>query len=166
MPDKKSRERVIAGEDEEVGTHRYRLYKAAFTRVKEASRAGYHLEAITLIESLLSDRMESRVAHLTKSKAGFKTLGWLICELRKHKSETFAQVLAGIDAWRELRNRSLHELVKFEAGDLRTWDKKTADLRAIVEKGIAVLREYDALDCAERKLAGARPAATEPAAFE
>lgn len=166
MVGKKPRERVIAGEDETTGTHRYRLYKAAFTRVKEASREGYHLEAITLLESLLSDRMESRVAHLTQTKAGFKTLGELISQSKGHEDNAaFRELLVDIDAWRKLRNRSLHELVKFEEGDLRTWHEKVAELEPIVVQGIAVLRAYDEVDRAERKKAGARPAATEPGAF-
>lgn len=146
MGDKKPRERVIAGEDETTGTHRYRLYKAAFTRVKEAMRAGYHLEAITLLESLLSDRMESRLSHVTQTNVGFQNLGKLIAQMRKHDAGgPFLGVLGEIDGWRELRNRALHELVKFEADDLahvgREGRRSAPDRRARRDRASCLRRD-------------------------
>lgn len=52
--------RAIAKEDNEVGLERYKLYKSAFSRINKAIKEEYYLEAITLVESILADRLESR----------------------------------------------------------------------------------------------------------
>ncbi len=118
-PKKPSRERAIAGADAHTGQHRYHLYKAAFERVTHATRDGYYLEAITLIESLLSDRMESRASFLAKENIGFKNLNELTERIRKLETVTeFVDILERVDEWRRRRNKAMHELVKFEPGDL------------------------------------------------
>jgi hypothetical protein len=125
------------------------------------------LEAVTLLESLISDRLESRAGYLTGKNEGFQTLGALIESLRVHESVVeLTQLIGRIDQWRRRRNEVIHEMVKFEQGTLPTWEDKTSGLAEIASDGQAVLREFAALDARERLKNGARPPATYPGAFE
>jgi hypothetical protein len=157
--------RAIADGVSGIGVHRYGLYRAAWARVEEATTAGYYLEAITLLESLLADRMESRASYLPGKNEGFKTLGQLIALFRKHEREDdFQASIDRIDAWRLHRNKALHETVKFARGEFPTWGQQVADLPDVVREGKARLLEFDALDEAARVRNG-RHAATWPNAF-
>ncbi len=111
--------------------------------------------------------MESRASYLSGTNIGFKTLERLLKELRARESvPDFLKVLDRIECWKDQRNSSLHEMVKFREGMLPTWEEKQGPLSRIVCDGKAVLREFDSIDKHERRKNGARPAATEPAAFE
>lgn len=157
--------RAIADGVSGIGVHRYGLYRAAWARVEEAATAGYYLEAITILESLLADRMESRASHLTGKNEGFQTLGQLITLFRKHEREDgFLVSIDRIDAWRLRRNKALHEMVKFAQGEFPTWGQQVAELPDVVREGKSCLLEFDALDEAARVRNG-RHAATWPNAF-
>lgn len=162
----KRKSRAIADAGSGIGAHRYGLYRAAWERVAQATNAGYHLEAITLLESLLSDRMESRASFLTGNNEGFRTLGELVRIFDNHeKVPEFASLAVRIDGWRGHRNRALHEMVKFAPGEFPTWAQQTGGLAAIVREGQECLRAFAALDEQERERNGARPPATWPNAF-
>lgn len=148
-----------------IGSHRYQLYRAAWNRVEQATTAGYHLEAITLLESLVADRMESRAGYLTGQNEGFKTLGKLVKIFREHERvDGLRGVVDRIDRWREQRNAALHEMVKFVQGQFPTWEQQTAGLAVVVREGQECLRAFDVLDQQERDRNGKR-AATYPNAF-
>lgn len=80
------KERFVAKSGLGVGNHRYELYAHAWEHTKTAIDRGFYLEAITLLESLLSDRMESRASFLTGANKGFKNLGSLVGIFRDHES--------------------------------------------------------------------------------
>ena len=137
-------------------------------RVESASGGGLLLEAIALRESLLSDRLGSRVSHLTGGDEVYnKSFGSLIITLRQREMvEDFIPIIDRIDTWREYRNEALHNImVKFQSGERPSWEDKVGPLPRIVQAGKEVLRAFDAIDRGERRKNGARPAATEPAAF-
>lgn len=160
------RERAIAVPQAGVGETRYLLYKRAWERINAATAAGFYLEAITLLESILADRMESRASFLTGENVGYKTLGFLVDTLRKYETvPDFLSIIERIDAWRNHRNIALHEMVKFQIGEHPSWEEKVGPLPTIVREGKVVLRAFDGVDQRERRKNGARPAATEPAAF-
>lgn len=166
VPAKTKRERAIATPNAGVGLTRYQLYKKAWARILTAAEAGYCLEAITLLECILTDRLESRTGHLTGQNEGYQNLGPLIGTWRKHENvEDFRPIINEVDAWRKRRNRAVHEMVKFESGEHPTWEEKLDPLSEIVREGKRVLRAFDAIDKRERRKNGVRPAATEPAAF-
>ena len=159
-------ERAIAKPHAGIGSHRYELYVQAWQNVQAATTAGFHLEAITLLESLLGDRMESRASFLTGTNVGFKTLGYLIKTLRDLETvPVFSDLVDRIDKWRKPRNRALHEMVKFESGTLPSWEQQRAGLPSVVREGQQLLCEFAALDESERAKNGARPPATSPNAF-
>ncbi|MBK8182926.1 MAG: hypothetical protein IPK63_08495 [Candidatus Competibacteraceae bacterium] len=63
----KNRNRAIATADNNIGITRYQLYKRAYAKINESIKQGFYLEAISIIESLISDRLESRLTFLKGS---------------------------------------------------------------------------------------------------
>lgn len=130
-----------------VGQTRYRLYRKAYARVKDAQETGFYLEAITIIESLVSDRLESRLCHLGVNVA-FKPLGKLIDGFKSKSSkesdlELRRLVAEDLDGWRGERNRALHEMAKLVEGEDADWDTRYDGLRAVATRGAALLRKID-----------------------
>jgi hypothetical protein len=163
----KARKRAVAPPHGDVGSHRYKLYARIRDQIEAAKRDGYLLEAITLIESVLTDRLESRAGFLTKKNQGFSTLGSLTRLLGKlGGEESFQVIVCEIDQWREQRNKALHELAKDEEGLLETWEQKISGLGRIVEAGQQLLCRFVALDEYDRaSKPKVRPPATWPNVF-
>lgn len=105
--------------------------------------AGFFMEAITLIESLATDRLESRLSFLTKTNRGFENLGPLIKDMRKHETDPALRALVDqdLDAWRQMRNASLHEMPKLAAGDTSTWEDRVQFLVIVAIEGLDILRQ-------------------------
>lgn len=141
MPPKKSR--AVATPGSPAATQRYHLYRMAYGRISEAMDAGFYLEAITLIESIATDRLESRLSFLTGTNRGFENLGPLITSMRKHEQDPALRALVDkdLDAWREMRNASLHEMPKLAAGDSSTWEDRTLFLSIVAIEGLDILRQ-------------------------
>lgn len=139
------RRRAQAEEPEgAVGTLRYDLYVKANERIVEAIDAGYFLEAICLVESFVSDRLESRVSYLSGSDFGFQTLGRLIQESRRTEDDEVLvdELLPALDDWRRRRNTAAHELVKIEAcdGKRESWSERLARCRTVAVDGHALMK--------------------------
>ncbi len=144
---KAMRLRAQALPDIDVGALRYSLYKEGHARIQAAISAGYFLEAISLIESLMSDRLESRLSHLTGSNVAFQNLGPLIDLMRQHEkdADVLALVTAKVDNWRRGRNSAAHEMLKIEVGDTRSWDVRQDQLKTVAASGYRVLKELSKL---------------------
>ena len=56
--------RVVGGKGSDAGAVRNELYKVACTRYNEAMSAGFYLEAITIVDSVITDRIEAYTQHL------------------------------------------------------------------------------------------------------
>ncbi len=119
---------------------KYEAYAEARERIKRAIAAGFYLEAITLAESIMSDRLVSYLARANGPIAGIDrekrlrlTFGRLIAYWRQDSPggallPTDRQwgdelIKKGTDLiqltndWRVDRNRTLHEIVKSDPGE-------------------------------------------------
>lgn len=145
MMAKPNRMRALAQTHNDVGHRRHNLYREAYNRISKAINDKYFLEAITLTESLLTDRLESRVTYLLGKDYSFKTLGQLIGKIKKRECDAQLSelVLGDVESWRNTRNNALHEMAKMEDGDTRSWDARMAELPAIAGTGLKVLRHVD-----------------------
>jgi hypothetical protein len=105
---------------------KYESYREAFARIKAAQEAGFYLEAVTIEESVISDRLASwlsanRVAGKAPPKAG-ASFGNLIARWRElwrasHPEETeITRRIDAIDQWRECRNTLVHAIAKSDPG--------------------------------------------------
>jgi hypothetical protein len=130
-----------AYEGKRYGSLRYQLYVAAKKRIEECIQTGYYCEAITIIESVITDRLESRLSFLKGEDFSFKTLGTLILEAGKFEQDTeLIGLLKELDTWRENRNRAIHELVKVEKGKiLSSWDERMQVISNTANEGYRIL---------------------------
>lgn len=144
-PHASTRKRALATIGTSVGSTRQHLYHQAYAQINSALKQEFYLEAITLIESLISDRLESRISFLKKFDFSFKTLGTLIKESRKiEKDVTFKNLVSqDLDTWRENRNKALHEMVKLADGETTTWSTRVEVLVPIATDGLKLLRRID-----------------------
>ena len=138
------RERATIDDTPFVGKLRFTLYKKAIEQFNSAIEAGFYLEAITICESLITDRLESRCGELGQPQA-FKNLGVLIRKLREIEVDnTLRQMIdLDLDNWRRNRNTALHEIVKFEKGEIPNWESRFEASKVYAEEGIVVFRSID-----------------------
>jgi hypothetical protein len=147
--------RIHADKEVGVGFKRYSLLCAAAVRIRQSLDNDYPLEATTLVESILADRMEKRAQYLhkqaqTPAKAlmnvsdGFVTLGNLVTALQTAEiDEKLREHLDEISDWARERNRVIHAMAKFGEGARDAWEVRHRDAKQVAERGIAILLTYD-----------------------
>jgi hypothetical protein len=137
------RKRAVNIPGSNVGMQRYNLYKEAYAWIDIAIEKGFYLEAITIIESLITDRLESFLSYRVAEDVSFKTLGPLITSVIKNIEDEELRDLATteLNEWRDKRNDSLHEMVKLEEGDTSTWDDRKKELLVIAMEGKEILEK-------------------------
>lgn len=100
-------------------------YRFAFGRINAAIEQGFYLEAITLSESIIADRLLSYCTWADQRRIGTRTsLSTLIAAWRRlatngpiWKDEDLGNA---VDAWREARNACVHGAAKSEPGSPTT----------------------------------------------
>jgi len=153
-----------------LGTQRYQRYLAAFKRVERCLEEGFHLEAIAILDSLIGDRLASRLAYLLNKESNARwTVGGL-CHKLLNGAETdsaFRACAEQIRGWTERRNRAMHATAKIlrRVELTETFEELLQAHRGCVIDGIELLREFDELDTAARKANDAPKPATWPGAF-
>jgi len=152
--------RISASSAPGVGAARFNLLWKTAERIAMANSAGYYLEATTLIESLVADRLEKRVQFLLadhaeaeskkvfrEARKGFAELGTLTKLLSTlEKDEALRASLVVIDEWRRGRNKVIHQMAKLGDTVRDTWDERLANARKVAARGISVLCEVDLVD--------------------
>ena len=140
MPTTRKRGTAYTGRG--YGTLRYMLQQNAKRRIEVSLREGYYCEAITIIESFMSERLESRLSFLTGTNIGFCTLGKLVTELRKFEVEPeLLGLLDEINEWRSKRNLAVHELVKVEElKELAGWNQRMKQVANTANDGYSLLQ--------------------------
>jgi hypothetical protein len=142
------RKRAISASDNDIGQERYALYKSSFAWVDKSIDEGYYLEAISIVESLVTDRLESYLSFLFEKDFSFETLGKLINAIRSDKSGKTDEVLSSLvlndlDKWRKDRNRAAHEMVKIEDGKRVSWEERVKINKTVAETGLELVRKID-----------------------
>jgi hypothetical protein len=134
----KHKKRAIRSVDNSVGQERYELYKAAFQWIAKSISEGFYLEAISLEESLITDRLESYLTWLTEDDFSFMTLGPLQDAIRKHETDEILRslVLEELNQWRQARNKAAHEMVKIEDGEQVSWAERVKINQTVAERGL------------------------------
>jgi hypothetical protein len=141
----RKRAQVDSDSEIDVGKQREHLYGSAFSRIDEAIDEGYYLEAITLVESLISDRLESRLGELRGDATGFKPLGNLVRKMKSEETDSELKNIVSnkVDNWRDRRNTALHEMVKIEKGEKVDWDERMKNNKSVAVDGKEIVREVD-----------------------
>ncbi len=104
-----------------MGVKRER-YAEAYTRIDSSISSGHYFEAITIEESIISDRLASFLEAtdtLDSDQIHRQSLGNLIMLWKLATSnpgsiwESCSSLVENVDKWRKERNRYVHGLVKF-----------------------------------------------------
>lgn len=143
------KERVAStGPESVIGRKRQDLYAKTLKRVSESIEAGFVLEAITLLESVMSDRLEARLANLGLECDGtgkFWSLTKMADTLAKqsHETDDAKKVYLKIRIWAKKRNAALHGLGKLAKAEVKGWDQKYNEARAAADNGLELFRDLD-----------------------
>jgi hypothetical protein len=107
--------------------NKYLSYREAWTRIKDAQVQGFYFEAITLVESIISDRLTSflvRSGQLRRQKEvrKYPALAYLIKEWKKKVNtpivqDSYLNLQDDVDEWRLCRNRLIHSMVRSHPGE-------------------------------------------------
>jgi arginine deiminase len=140
-----ARQRAVRSSDNDVSNERYELYKATFEWITKSIKEGFYLEAISLEESVIADRLESYLSWHTRTDFSFKTLGTLQKAIATHGGDNNLKLLVAneLDQWRKARNKAAHEMVKIEDGKQISWDDRMSLNKTIAEEGLELVRKID-----------------------
>ena len=130
--------------NDEVGRARYHLIKNAIERVNKAFDEGYFLESITILESLIADRLESILTDTEGKDVSFRTLGNLIYTAKDSNTipqEIKDSIINRLLSWKDERNKALHQMVKLESGNLHDWETRYGSFESTVEEGVVLFKE-------------------------
>jgi hypothetical protein len=128
MTDKAGKARA-SSQQADVAKARHQLFKVGFARIKDSIEHLYFLEPISLIESLLADRMESRTSDHVEAFSGFMNLGPLLKLLAACETDARLRLLnQEVDRCRQSRN-AIHEVMKIDAHHISPRRARVAQLR-------------------------------------
>lgn len=105
------------------GIDRYEIIKSAISRFNTAIEHSFFLEATALIESLICDRLESRIGELTHKSVEFGTLGDLLKKLNSIETDVELKNIMNniLYQWACKRNVVIHQAAKIELGKKKDW---------------------------------------------
>lgn len=130
-----SKSKIRATNLDIAGIDRYEIIKSAISRFNTAIEHSFFLEATALIESLICDRLESRIGELTNKSVEFGTLGDLLKKLNTIESNVELRYIMNniLYKWAGKRNIVVHQAAKIELGKKKTWNEylRLAKLTAI-----------------------------------
>jgi hypothetical protein len=92
-------------------------YREAYTRITQAQEQGFYLEAITIEESIISDRLSSYFRNVLEETKPFSTLKRMEDYWRKSQPEAIvsknhSDLIAALSEWRKCRNEAIHAIVQ------------------------------------------------------
>lgn len=102
--------------------HRKQLsYREAYKRINDARNGEYYFEAVTLAESIMSDRLLSYLAGKQARPKGHPSFKGLIEAWKRSchapiKQSRITNLQQEVDTWRISRNKVVHGLVHSEPG--------------------------------------------------
>lgn len=154
------RPRDIAGEGD-LGSRRYERYCAAFDRVVQSVESGYFLEAIAILDSLIWDRLSSRLGYISPDPVRSHLTTGAICQkLSVEPNSEFLNTINEIKGWVRERNEAMHATAKVFYED--SCQKSFIDIlqmhEKIAKKGIRLLQQFDKLDTESRSRSRKFPA--------
>lgn len=127
------------------GQERYEIIKAAISRYNTAIEHLFFLEATALMESLISDRLESRLGELKKEPISFDTIGNLLNTLRKIETDNVLKEIMNkqINTWCGERNKVIHQAAKIEIGKKKDWKDFLKQAEKTAKDGRKIFDAYN-----------------------
>lgn len=154
---KNERHRPTLSDDPNVGFARYSIYKDTIDRYHVAMDSGFYVEAISLMESLISDRIESLLNACAERKNtddsrnmeySYLPLGTLVVSALGTEDirncQPMVDVMNKIKDWKTKRNGAIHEMAKLSDTEIeQPFSEKYANLKGVAEDGYRLFRELD-----------------------
>ncbi|NEW27797.1 hypothetical protein [Nocardia cyriacigeorgica] len=160
-----------------LGYRRWHRYVGAFDRVQHCIERGYYLEAVAILDSLITDRLTSRVGYLSGAEPRIEPIGPLCRALigrsdardgagLEHDDE-FREVVEEIRTWAVERNHAIHATAKILRSDdpVVSFDDALRVHHRTALRGVALLQRFDRLDTSARQRNGTIPASAPNAFF-
>lgn len=154
MQSKRKRYRIAVSKNSPAAYRRKEIIGNAISQAQGAAKAGFFLEAITLTESLIADRLESHLSYLSQKAGGFEPLGTLITALEKQPKLNASYkelLLKDIKPWTKKRNYALHEMAKLSETGIESFAEKYAAAKQIFIEGEAIRKKLFKLDKQEKR---------------
>lgn len=120
---------------------------------------GYFIEAVALLDSMISDRLEELLV-MHKENVAMNSLGQLAQLSRTMDPDAFSGLANSVLAWAEQRNVVVHQMVKVGPEYAESWSQRLAQARATAQSGLELL---DAVDRSVLGHTAAGPGETQPA---
>jgi len=127
------------------GKEKYKIIRAAVSRFNYAMEENFFLEATALIESLICDRLESRLGQLLKIPVNFNTIGELLKKLNKFETDIELKNIMNkrLNNWCGQRNITIHQAAKIELNKKKDWDVFLEEAERTANEGRKIFDEYN-----------------------
>jgi len=138
--------RAIASFDNDIGIDRHDLFFQVISRISTSIGNGYFLEAIALLESLIADRLESRLSFVLDKNigVGFIPISKLIKDIKANESQGKIRSISNdIYSWTKDRNICIHQVAKIDTNNNKTWGQQMECCKSTAEKGLTLFRKLD-----------------------
>lgn len=122
-----------------LGKSKQELYRQAHKRIDSSIAKGSHIEAVALIESIMSDRIESAIAAITQNEVSASTLGTLFNKLHLLQPADY-ELVEAVKAWNKSRGLVIHQMVKLTNDYDSSWTTRVSFTRKVAKEGLIVLR--------------------------
>jgi hypothetical protein len=133
------------------GQQRRAIYKAVWLQIARAKSSGCWLEVITLVESILADRLEARVAHINHQEAQSRKMctaaqsAKVLLEHANGEDKDALDIYNHVVDWSNSRNSALHELAKSLEEESRIWSDRYEEARLTAVNGERLAKRISAL---------------------
>jgi len=148
----KTKPRAIANTPT-VSEQRRSTIAACYSWIEYSIANGFYMEAVTIIESLIADRMESRLSFLLSGDVGFQMLQNLLDKLYSIESDRKLKELLknpdpnsveiDLQKWIKERNEIVHQAAKIEHANFIPFHIKLQRAKTSAETGKALARKID-----------------------
>ena len=141
------------------GIDRYEVIKSAMSRFNTAIEHSFFLEATALIESLICDRLESRLGELSKLPITFNTIGNLLEKLRPIETDSILIDIMNkqLNNWCGERNVVIHQAAKIELGKSKDWNEFLRFAEHTTKEGRKIFDLYNKQLQKLRRIANKKP---------
>ena len=126
-----------------IGKAKEELFRSAFSRIDNSISRGFHLEAITITESLICDRLETLISVVTENRIKAMNLGPLL-KIVRQLPEFPPQLADEIDDWRIDRNYVVHQMVKITTEEVFDWRSRMKFARITAIRGQSLVKDVHA----------------------
>lgn len=142
-PNSAHRIQIKSKHNPKIGKAKEELFRSAFSRIDNSISRGFHLEAITITESLICDRLETLISVVTENRIKAMNLGPLL-KIVRQLPEFPPELADEIDDWRIDRNYVVHQMVKITTEEVFDWRSRMKFARITAIRGQSLIKDVHA----------------------